>query len=162
VRFPGALKRIAIAAAAIAFTCASVSSVSCGSGCKTAAECATNGTNFCCAGACVPDDASNCGKCGATCTLATACSSDKCSGSGASACAITEATKSTEDGACDVSASWKCIQGDVACHCAGSAGTCTCPSGASVDASFLCPSCDPTIADLTKVATLCNVSPPTP
>jgi len=154
--------RFLLALAAMLFLCAVCATVACGSSCKTPADCPANGTHFCCAGACVVDDGANCGKCGATCTLATTCTSDKCEGSGTSACAITEATTSASDGACDVSASWKCIQGDVACHCAGNTGTCTCPSSNTVDGSFLCPSCNPTIADLTKVATLCNVSPPTP
>jgi len=163
VRLPGALKRLALAGLAFIGAWTAFVSVACGgSGCKTPADCRRAARIFCCAGACVADDGANCGKCGASCALATTCSSDECTGSSTSACAITEATTTTSDGACDLSHRGSASKRTSRAIAAGTAGTCTVPIGRERRRLVLVPVVQPDDRRSHEVATLCNVSPPTP
>lgn len=157
-------KALALASFLVACAATCATNVACGSSCTTDGDCpSSSGKALCCQGACVAKDESHCGQCGSTCLLGTKCNADHCVGTGTSACAITEAMTTSTATSCDLDVSWVCISGSVvSCHCDGaSSGTCICPSGNSIDATFMCPTCDATLADLTLVATSCNVSAPT-
>ena len=133
------MKRVALFAGALVAAWTVCATVACGSDCSIDADCPTTSKHFCCAGKCVPDDAANCGACGNACLLAS--------------------------GTCSLQASWKCISpSDVVCTCDGknAGGDCVCPSAIHVQAPFMCPTCDATLEQFTKLSTLCNVSAPTP